>query len=356
MKNDNLIITTCLKETWIESQNAFFTGEWCINYKDKIKYQSFEIISSYEQRDELYNDYLFLNKTYEKLINEFYKIFNDYHGTDYDKKFWEIFFGFWLRKFIEITYLHYKVIAKLENKGNLFQTVRIIFPENYFFTKNCFWSNRFYLIDTWRHYLQIKILENAKFKVNFINKNYEKNNELESFLKYKNNSYNNFLKKCYLKLFKKKIINSKFFIYKSYLGKLDEILLNIRLKNFPSLINKNYINYKKNFFDRKSLNVSFEDSNNFENLLKNIIKEFIPSTFLENFNEISNKVDQSILPSAPKVIFSSHLLNDELGSLYLAKKYFFHKTKLIYCQHGGVYGQTKFGSAESHEINLSDNI
>ena len=356
MEKNKILITTNLKDTWKDSNEAFFTGEWCINYKDKIPYKKYFIEKDlFKDRNKFYDDYLYIGNFYKKFIKIFSSSLNHYHGTNYSIKFWEIFIGIWLRSFIEITYAHYKKIKKIINLYEPDYSVIREFENNHFFIKNYKVYYECIQTSSWRHYLQSEIIRNLKEKI-VLEKVYNKN-DIE-FFQFKNKKIKNkfstkIIKKIYLNIFKKKIINSKYFINKTYLSSKNEILLNLNLKNFPVFIDLDY-DFKIDRFERYKLKFDFDFKDEFEEIIAKIISNFMPSSYLENFEELKSILLSKVLPAKPETIFSSHLFHNELLSLYTALTIEKNKTKLIYGQHGGVYGQYKFSTLEDHELSLSD--
>ena len=68
MQRDKILITTNLKDTWKDANEAFFSGEWCINYNDEIPYKKFHIEKDvFRNRLKLYDDYKYLSNLYQNL-------------------------------------------------------------------------------------------------------------------------------------------------------------------------------------------------------------------------------------------------------------------------------------------------
>ncbi len=356
MDKNKILITTNLKDTWGSAREAVFTGEWCINYKDDIPYKKYYIEKDiFRSRDKLYDDYLYLDNFYQKYIISFSEALNKYHNTNYSNKFWKIYLGIWLRNFLELSYAHYKIIKNLiELKKPDYSIIRK-FETNHFFIKNYKVYIQCMPTDSWRHYLQSEILANLKNKINIENI-YPEDDKIYfeySKNKIKKNIINEGFKKIYSKLFHKKITNSEYLIKKTYLSTKDENILNFKLNSFPPFVDSS-LDFKCKKFSRENFKVFHKSNNEFEEIINKIILKFIPSTYLENFEELNSILSKIPMPAKPRVIFSVHLLNDEILSLYSALKIEKYKTKFVYGQHGGVYGQYKFSTQEDHELELSE--
>lgn len=356
MQRDKILITTNLKDTWKDANEAFFSGEWCINYNDKIPYKKFHVEKDvFRNRLKLYDDYKYLSNLYQNLIVVFAESLNSYHKKNYTVKFWKIFFGIWLRNFLEISFAHYKHLNKIISNNKPSYSVIREFDSNHFFIENYKVYTQSIQSDSWRHYLQAEIIKNMSAKINLEKIYPHEDEEFTQYKEVKSNKkfYIELFKNTYLNLFKKKIQNSKFFIKKTYLGNKEENLLNFKLGAFPTFLNSNY-KFEINQFNREDFKVNYNYKNEFEKIILNLIIKFIPSTYLENFRELNFILNKTPTPKDPKIIFSSHLINDELLALYSALKIEKNKTILLYGQHGGVYGQYKFSTQEDHEIELSD--
>ena len=81
--------------------------------------------------------------------------------------------------------------------------------------------------------------------------------------------------------------------------------------------------------------LNLNPSNEFEIFISKIISYHIPKIFIEGFENISNQVNESILPKSPKNILSlNSIFSNDFFSFYMA----FSKitgTKIFSWQHGG---------------------
>ena len=117
----------------------------------------------------------------------------------------------------------------------------------------------------------------------------------------------------------------------------------------------NYIS----IFKKTKLNLSFRNyySDYFKNFEEFILKKslfYIPTVFLENFNNHKNIIDKLNLPLNPKIIFTANgFQTSSFYARFLAEK-IECGTKLIISQHGGVYGQQKNHFPTYFENKISD--
>ena len=105
---------------------------------------------------------------------------------------------------------------------------------------------------------------------------------------------------------------------------------------------------------RKKL-VFSDTSDPFSKFLNNQIINFIPRIYIENFNEIKEKVLRKY-PRNPKLIVTANAYqaNDSF------KIWTAHHTKLnvplIIHQHGGTFGISKYNQTETHQLKISDHF
>ena len=149
--------------------------------------------------------------------------------------------------------------------------------------------------------------------------------------------------------------NEKYLICESYLGKKDEIKLNLSLGLFPySIVPEIYTNTTPNKEIRNKLLISLNKKNNFENFLEFIIPKMIPCSYIENFKKFQNIASNISWPKKPKVIFTSHFLGTKTVSAFYTANKKEEGTKLIQGQHGGSYGISLFNSTQDFEFDISD--
>ena len=131
-------------------------------------------------------------------------------------------------------------------------------------------------------------------------------------------------------------------LFKTYLGLINEIKLNIKYKQLPTFCLNKEFNRNINFELRKKMKLNFHPNNLFEEFIFQDFFFNIPLEFLENFTKIGKYIDTYKLPNNPQIICSTRSLStDNIFVRYVAEKKE-NGSKFIYAQHGGAYGQIKF--------------
>ncbi len=106
--------------------------------------------------------------------------------------------------------------------------------------------------------------------------------------------------------------------------------------------------------ERKNFQKLKSSKNSLEKFLSIEILNFLPSTYLENFDNIENIVNKIPFPKSPKKIFTTlGIYRSTLMDRYIAKNVE-NGSSLIIAQHGGAYFQHKFHFSSIHEVKISD--
>lgn len=365
----NYLILSSIKKLWPKNNNNIIFNS--IHDVDNIcetekTYKSFKITKSHWIRGKkLKSDYLYLNKIYEKHLVLFKNELNNIHNTNFSTEFWRILIGHWLSEFLHIYFDRWKNINySLKNRVDKCNFIKT--SKEYLISENVEHFLRLYRNAVWVQILNQEILKEhlGNNKINYVKFSEKK---IRDNLKNKNEYINPLLKKSFLTkifFFILKIVNSlfsrrsnKFFIYKTYLGTINEFKLSLKLGQFPffdfkqiKIPNSNFNHsVRNNFLKKIKIKDKFEKS-----FLKMAIKT-LPKSFLEDFNFYQKHIFSQNLPKNPKIIFSSNALwYNSLFQFYTALSKEKNLTKLIYAQHGGTYGISQFSWPEDYEVKTSD--
>ena len=361
--NQKTLVSTAIEETWTMNNSTVFLGEWCkiFNRKDIWGKINHEVIGYHWNKSEkLIKDIEYIERLIEELTNDLSKSLNFIHNKNYSNQYWKILCGHWLSLFCHSLFDRWETVESALSKKDNYLTNIINIDHSEMVPENI---ESFVLMchqDKWNHYIFSEILSSDFFKEKLTFKNIDKIKN-DTFSK---NPYHPLspIKKLILNLLK--FLNpitslirkkQKYLICESYLGKKNEILLNLSLGLLPLTVTPRYqfdSIYDENI--RNRIHLSFKPKNNFEKfLIDNLIKH-VPLAFIENYKNVLNYVENINWPQNPKVIFTSHFIdNKTIGSLYTAEKKE-KGAKLIHGQHGGAYGQNLFHWYESFERSISD--
>ena len=299
-------------------------------------------------------------KLYDHFLNELIIFLNNYHNKKYSKRYWSIILGPWLYRFISSISFKWNLINSLKSKNYIFFKKEInskdIIPlgiEDY---------TKIADSDYWNHYSYMKIIEHSfpnKFKIKKAGKiitNFEK--EI-IYKKLKNKNVKSILSLLIQKFLNFLPQNKDSLIFSTYMSNFQEIKLNF-------LVNKSFLFYKslrpyllferKQLFKIKRKNYKKLKSSNsgVENFLSKELLNFMPSSYLENFKDVGNIVNQIPFPKIPKTIFTTIGINrSTLMDRYIAEN-IENGTTLILAQHGGAYFQNRLHFNSNYEVDISD--
>ena len=364
VKLKKYLVSTQIKETWPENKNnhiIFSSIAPLQKFPDKdFPYKKFNINNKYWTPQRVAKDFIYIENLYEKTLLKLSSNLNDIHKTNYSKKFWRILIGPWLFNFIFFSFDRWKNITTTLNKFKI-DKVKILNLNKNLLTP--YESEDFIIVsgkDLWNQYIYQTICLDLlpRKKIDYINYNTKKQIETDISSLNQGTKKPNSIKLIifnFFNFFKKN--KYKYLIYRCYIGALKEIKLSLKLGQLPLLFIPKQ-KYKKNknidYNIRKKLNKLVKPKNKFENFISKIIQNQVPKVFLENFDDLKNFSSNSNLPQNPKKILTANALWHDSFFMYHTAKLAEKRSKIIYAQHGGAYGISKYSWPEKHEKKISD--
>ena len=354
------LITTADQRFWKADEPVLFLGEWCKLFKEKAIWEklSYEVLPYHlDVREKLYQDYLYLDKLYERVLLNLTECLNKIHKTNHNLRYWMIIIGPWLASFITVLYDRYQSILRAQELGKVTNTFLAKYewgantPEDF----NVF-LNRF-LNDDFNHYLYTRIIEFTA-KIPF---------QIPNIDQSENASSCSAKRKDLLTLFKdiggqtiifcQKLLPSRFngiTLVSSYLDTWDLFKLQVSLGQFPYLVPPKVKSPDSNI-DRQIREVIFFEPayNEFERLLLTVIKEQIPKIYLEAYSPMQQAAFCAY-PQKPKVILTAVAYHTNEAFKFWAAHHVGKGVKLVGIQHGGFYGAGLWFSSEDHELRICD--
>ena len=311
-----------------------------INNKNLLKY-----------KDQDFKKKFNLTNKYQKfLFNILYIKLKKIHKNNISKREYRILLGRWIKVYVDANYFRYKYLINNIKKSKI---------ENFYFKFN---TSENYIPNTFSDYIEnIDDVERNNYLIwkilKYIKKN-NKNKKIKIFNKknIKKSVFNRFNKIYNLKGFKFNIANVlnlffRFFlrinspiIVTSYLPRIKEFELQLKNKTFFLW---QYFFYKKNYelnsifrkrkIKRDKINTGLK-YNGFKGLLIHLLDDYLPTCYLENYQETNAFVKKNMLVKKPNFIFTSNeFVYNEFFKIYLilAIK---NSSKYIVGQHGSAYG------------------
>ena len=357
---ERYLITTAIKETWRYDTPLVFLGDWCLSIGGKEQLTGVDyVIQDYHwnDRDVLYQDYLYLKKLYKNLIVCIADELNSYHGCEHSVRYWEIIVGPWLMIFTQSVYDRWNSIDNVAKNYKISGTCQIEdeIPTPYNFSD----FHNMAAGDYWNHYIFTKIIKHIKLncaieklKPDQLYKTKQKSRNSISNFRFKNK-----VEKI-LHFFDFLSIFNKVFFVGSYFSIANQTKLLIKLGQVPTYIQKSpNLNEKDNLYKykrKKYVNFKINPENDFERFIEGVLPEQIPLIYVEGYSDMLCRVQKIWWPKSPKVVFTAaNSIFDDFFKLWVASK-IEKGTKLVIGQHGGLFGAGKWEATEDHDIAISD--
>jgi putative transferase (TIGR04331 family) len=332
-------------------------GEYCLLNKKKNLTKKIKIFNNKIYSEKNTNNWIKENNLLrEEYLKKIRIELNRFHQVEWSLRSWRILVGPWLDKFIscinnrilliervlkEEKKIYHLNNSKIENLCTRDQSefgIKIL-KNNYndlLFNKIInFYQENSYIIKK-KHFVKKKILKRKKIHLIY-------------FL------FNKILK-IFGKIFK---IKNNFVFYKIYIGNFYTTLkIFFKLKELPinySLYDKLY-DYKfpnTDFELRSKIDLEIKSKNKKILLINRLLKECMPSSYIEGFKEIFKILEKSTLPKKIKNIYTSNIFNDSLFKFWVASQVN-NGSKLIHGQHGGGYDLLKDECHFNQELEICD--
>jgi len=267
------------------------------------------------------------SKELDRLINVFSvditEQLNKYHNKNYSQRYWEILVGPWLKSFISVILYKYNNIKNALKDETLSS---IIVSKKTFYNKNNDFKD---FIDNcnsdeWNYNLNSEIFFEFKSDIitiikDYVSSNKKDENNIQNKLlinqlllhrspKKLNSTIIHFIKNILIKFssfFKKE--NQKLILH-NYISLFSFLKINFYLKQFPVIFRSPKINYLPySSYARENINLSKENISGLEKYLRKIIPRSLPTSVVENYKNIANKVQNyKSWPKNPKLIFTTN--------------------------------------------------
>jgi putative transferase (TIGR04331 family) len=349
------LITTADQRFWKKDGPVLFLGEWCRLYSQKALWQNRQqevLPYHWDDHQKLAADYQYLQKVYERILNEWSTCLNSVHEKNESIRYWRMIVGPWLFFFIQAFYDRYTCIERAVLTGKVTGCFIGQYELNHSIPRDYEQFNREIVQDSYNQFLYSWIIEHRKLF------SYQSINVPSSVFD------TDLPKKSWLKRMGKNLILAyeqalphrfnQYVFVSSYLTPKDQWELQRSLKQWPSHFAPEVSapDAKINWDLRNCLGVSLKE-NAFEECLSQIISQQIPKAYVEDYKSIREQA-LSLYPTFPKVIVTANDLYANESFKVFSAEQTKRGTKLVSIQHGGTYGSTLFYASEEHEIEVSD--
>jgi putative transferase (TIGR04331 family) len=357
-QNSYFLITTAYEPSFKnDTLKNLFLGSWCFKYAENDMPQNANIVSyHWDDEKKLFLDYKKLNYLYEEILIELANLLNSFHKKNYSTRYWRIVLGPWLQYFIQIIFDRWEMINYAVNNYSIKNTISIKRPFSEIIPKDMNDFGNLYVTDEWNHQIYSRIIKEwTQIPVTEIKDNVKKNINNKKF------HFNiNFVKKRLLitlenllKFFRKE---DDIFLINTFLPFLQEFFLKLLLKQIPYTILEieDFSSNHADFLARQFIDLRSKEYSGFENCIRKLIPENIPTAYLEDYNRIDDLVSNISWPNKPRAIITGvNFHYDDIFKIWAANKVE-NKSQFIIMQHGGNMGTVKFNSSLDHQIKVAD--
>ncbi len=281
------------------------------------------------------------------------KVLNNFHKENKSQRFWEILFANWLKTFASIVGEKYFNI--LEAKNN-YKFDKIIISNNKFINQNINNSDleNNTANDAWNFELYSEIIKELNFPKSKIKYDF-KYEQKKSLNTKKNNNFEKFFNKNFLKLSNSLLSKNHSMIYDTSLDKFSKMKIHLNLSQLPNLPLKLQINYKQfNEAVRCKLDLNYKKYSGLERIFRKVLPLSLPTAIIENYSKLNKSINDLSFPKKPRLIFTSSEYNNNDLFRFFAAKNISNKTKYIIAQHGNNYFSLKDYKYLFPEVKYSD--
>jgi putative transferase (TIGR04331 family) len=354
----SILVTTSEEKLWSDGENVVFLGEWAkanISIKNQQPFQYKVLEYHWNDRVKYNRDHEYLNALYESLLILITTSLNHMHGVNKSTRYWRILVGPWLLYFIQVCFDRWEMIDVASQDSNIKKTKIIKMNNKDIIPKDFSQFVDYFTKDKWNHWIYGEIIKYRKLFEIVTIKSSQYSQGVEKDSTYRDKFSKRVILTFIQQLFRPFCRNKKYFIYSCQFGLIPTFLLELSLKDFPSIGKTISVGTKKiDNYKRKNISLDGLAKNEFEKFLVELIPKQIPSCYIEGFVSLNNNNTKMPWPLKPKVILTATgCFYDEPFKAWAAEKVN-NGSVLLYAQHGGHYGTGRLSSGEDHERNISD--
>ena len=332
------LITTTDRSRWPNSGHLVFIGTFCLpdNAESLLDRYTYEIADTAVSSENKLRCFQLSESAHASLVGLVADALNQAHQCSKSVRYWEILTGSWLRLFLDILISRIFIVAKLREMYPDIQLVctdvanrsRAPFNTANFHTlnKSTEWNSLVYA-DLWKTASAEHIAPPVRIATTAQVHQKQQLSKLSGYV-----------------------------LSATYLPRMQELLLQLRLgSKYKRLRVLNPPAIPADDEARQKLVFNESQTSDVEKLLIRLVREYLPTSFLEGFSTLRMSIRRMGFPTSPKTIFTSNRhIYDDVFNAWVADATE-TGSRLILGQHGGHYGISRFPSfAERHELSVSD--
>lgn len=362
LKNSIYLVTTHSDEFINEKKRKkFFLGLFCMSDSKKLSdfNEKNTLETHWTNRKNIINKYQYLKKVSLKLFKVLSKELNKIHKRSESENYWKIIIFPWVCYYVYTLFDRWETISQLkkEKKNTSFFTYEYVSNNKFLQINDTLdWVNKSQT-NILNNNLYIKILKYRKFKnIKILHKKYFKEKEEHG----KNLTKKiNFLKIIDQFLSKIGLYFNQIYFDKYKIKKSSFLSINLKYLQIPTInsntFEKLYTNTSYDYKRRKFLNIDVKNKIGFETFLYKEIKNYLPKSFLENFEKFIDSYKKLIKKKRSFIGMYSIHFNDYF-KIFLAESKLLG-SRYIHADHGaGIHVNKKYDTLYNHFDKISDKI
>lgn len=362
-RSSNFLITTADERSWRSDRQVLCLGQWCRLFGRKEAWSRLNAVVApyhWDDRKKLYRDYLYLRKLHEVLLTELSAALNAVHGTVHSHRYWRILIGPWLLYFTEMLFDRWEMIQRTVENYRVDGTVVLEFPLAQVIPKHINDFREMYPTDAWNHSIYARIISGwTSIDCERIPARGDQTPSPRSIAPhgFKNLAWRarNITKRGVSRASQALARDCDAFFLATFLPQRQDFLLQLALGQVPTLnvqVPPPEVDLDLN--TRRQLDLNGVGHKGFEQCVRALIPEQIPTVYLEGYGALQDTVTTLPWPRKPKVIFTCASYNpDDVFKGWAALKVE-SGAPLVIGQHGGNLGSALWTSSEDHEIAIAD--
>lgn len=345
------LITSADERTWKFDRPVIFLGEWCRewNRRDVWNQMDAKLATPYtadSKQREVDDQYTY--KLYEELLIESTEALNLLHGTSHSIRYWRILLGPWMSTFINILFHRWSCLQLALQEYKISGTVALCLTSDTIVPFSFEDFPEIYLSHAWNQHIFSRILSNwSSVPMEWISSEDLSSPQGRQVVAGDTMPLVRHIKRRIASgasRFSKYICRSTdaFFI-STYLPIKQDFLLQLALGQIPALW-RSIVAPKVGFNiqKRQQLHLNPRNYTGFEQCVRVLLLEQIPTVFVEGYSELQSIVSQLPWPRHPRVIFTSNnYWGDDVFKAWAAQQAQ-EGVPYVVGQHGGYAGVTKY--------------
>lgn len=352
------LIVTADESTWRLDRPALFLGEWCKVYARRDVWGGMDASTLrhiWMDPDRFEGGYRYMESLYERLLPAVAAQLNSIHGVNHGIRYWRILIGPWLATFMHVVYERWSMITHALETHDISSFAAHVDEALAYVPKGMSDFHDSVANDDWNGFLYLEILKHKKVLHHM---------DVQVVPLHPSGAASQMacaedVKMSCMAALKRKLCQlavgkNDVFMISTYVPFERLVVLQLRLGQFPFRWERVLSRSAAPAGSARAWHISMPSENSFESFLMQMVPRQMPVIFLEGYEELVKLVSAVPWPKSPRAIFTSNSLwSDELVKAYAASRAD-EGSRLVYGQHGGLYGVGIFSWAEKHETDIAD--